>query len=276
MAIYSREQLTKKSFPIVDKYIKEVQLYWGSNGPRPKTDVAGYLPIGVEWFRSTKLNNLIGWDTFPCTDVIMGCTHYIESLILKFSWQGFQILKPEYSYYSLMGKHGVEPDALKENLPLIVSLPNYHYADIRPDWEDILRECEKKNIDIHIDMAWLVTAKNIELDLSHPCIKSFAMSMSKYNLQWNRVGIRWCRQRTMDSVTMLNHYYGEVNTTITSCGAFMAERIPRDYYWNTFATHHADICNQLDLIPTKIIHVAHEDYMQPIGIGRAISENSQC
>lgn len=272
MTVYSRQQLTTKSYPIVDSFLKETQLRW-SNGAWPAHNPKEFLPLGVEWFKSTKLNSIEGWNDFVCEDVIMGCTHYIESLIIKFGWEGFQILRPEYAYYGLMGKHGVEPDHLLENKPLIISLPNYHYAGLRSDWQYILSECERKNIDIHIDMAWITAARNIELDVSHPCVKSFAMSMSKYNLHWNRVGIRWCRQRTMDSITMFNHYYDDVNSAITTCGAYMVKNIPRDYLWNTYAVEHHNLCQQLDLQPTNIVHVALEGPMQPIGIGRALSEN---
>lgn len=271
MTVYTRDQLTTRAYPLVDSFLQNVHDTW-AKGPWPAYNAQQFLPMGVEWFKSTKLNNLIGWDQFECADVIMGCTHYIESLILKFGWSGFQILQPEYAYYNFMGKHGVDIHDLESNKPLVISLPNYHFADLRPDWQDLLRECEKKNIDIHIDMAWLVTAKDIEIDLTHPRIQSFAMSMSKYNLQWNRVGIRWCRQRTMDSVTIFNHYYDDVNAAITTCGAFMVQNIPRDYLWNTYRNDHYDLCNQLGLSPTNIVHVALDENANPVGIGRALAQ----
>lgn len=269
MPQYRHEHLTKRAFPIVDTFLSELKETW-AYGAWPSYNSEQFLPLGIEWFKSTKLNSLIGWDEFEYADVIMGCTHYIESIIIKHGWSGFQILPHEYAYFGLMGKHGTEPGNLQPNVPLLVSLPNYRYADLRPEWDSILRECETKNIDIHIDFAWLTTAKDIEIDLTHPRIQSFAMSMSKYNMHWNRVGVRWCRQRTMDSITMFNHYYEDVNSAITTCGAFMVQHIPRDYTWNTYHDQHFDLCNQLDLTPTKITHVALDENNQPIGIGQAL------
>lgn len=266
---YSRHNITQKFFPINDPLTIKLKDDWIAGG-WPKYTPTDFLPLGVEWFRSTKLNNLLGWNSFPCTDVIMGCTHYLESLIMRFGWDGFQILPSEYAYFGLMGKHGTEVGCLQANKPLILSLPNYKYADLRPQWHDILSECESKNIDIHIDLAWIITARDIELDFDHPNIKSFAMSMSKYNLHWNRVGVRWCRQRTMDSVTIFNHYYEDVNTFLTSCAAFMTQNLPRDHMWDSYAQHHYDACKVLDLIPTKIIHVAHDQQLQPVGISKVI------
>ena len=54
-----------------------------------------------------------------------------------------QILDKEYAYYTVMGKKHTEVGQLEAGKPLIVSLPNYYYGD-RPDWEDVLKECEQK------------------------------------------------------------------------------------------------------------------------------------
>ena len=72
----------------------------------------------------------------------MGCTHYIESLVSKHSWN-IQILPKDYAYYQVMGKQPTNPGELTPNIPLIVSLPNWYYGD-RPDWESVLKECEEK------------------------------------------------------------------------------------------------------------------------------------
>jgi len=264
--------LSKKLIPINDNYLKQLKENWFTNKHTVVTNQE-FIPLADEWFKSTKLNTLIGWDQFDCVDVIMGCTHYIESFVLKYGWEGFQILPQEYGYYGMMGKFGNDVGNLTPNMPLILSLPNWYYADVRPDWDTILRECEIKNIDIHIDFAWITTAKDTHIDLNHPCIKSFAMSMSKYAMQWNRVGLRWSKQRTMDSITMFNHYYGDVNSSITSCGAYMLKNIPRDYGWNTYHDKYFKLCHDHDLVPTNMIHVVKKPQdNQPYSIGLLLSQ----
>ena len=272
--MYSKEQLTKKLLPINDLFLRRLKNDWFANS-HPVVTNQQFIGPATEWFRSTKLNNLEGWNYFPCVDVIMGCTHYIEAFVLKYGWNGIQILPEEYGYYGMMGKHGTLPGELVPEMPLIVSLPNWKSAGIRSDWEDVLKECEAKKIDIHIDFAWITTAKNINIDLNHPQIKSFAMSMSKYAMQWNRIGLRWTKQRTMDSITIFNQYYGDVNSALTSCGAFMIDNIPRDYGWNTYRKVHHDICKQVGAHPTNLVHAIQmpgED--RPSGIGQMISERS--
>jgi hypothetical protein len=71
---------------------------------------------------------------------------------------------------------------------------------------------------------------------------------------------------------MFNQYYGDVNSGITSCGAYMINNIPRDYAWNTYENMHHAICQDLNLIPTKLIHVAKSpETDDPVGIGQLIS-----
>jgi len=252
---YSKDQLTREFIPLNDQYLEQVHLDWFSQSQKPVPN-AKLLPELDEWFRGTTVNELQGWASMPCVDVTMGCTHYIESFVSRHGWDGFQILDHEYAYYSFMGKWGVEIDQLEPEKPLILTAPHYTWAGLRPDWPDILRECEKKNIDIHLDMAWLTLAKNVCIDFAHPCIQSVGMSISKYSMQWNRIGLRYCKQRTMDSITMFNHYYQpNTNLSLSSCASHFIQRVPRDYGWNTYAQYHHDICDQLDLIPTDLIHV---------------------
>lgn len=248
-------KLSTKLSPVVDKHFLELKYNWYKK-PQINYSKLDYIRTADEWFKSTKRNNLLGWEEFPYVDATMGCTHYIESIVIKYGWDGFQILPDEYAYYGLMGKFGTEPGNLEPNKPLMISLPSWRYGDLYAGWDDILKECEKKNIDIHIDMAWITTSKDITLDLSHPNIKSFAMSLSKYNLQWNRVGLRWTRQRGMDNITMFNHYYGDVNTGLMSCGVYMMKNIPRDYIWDKYGEKNLEVCKKYNLISTNILHLA--------------------
>jgi hypothetical protein len=244
----------KKLLPLRDQQLVNLRQQWFA-GQQQMTTKEEFLPAAVEWFRSTRINDLQGWDEFPDTDVILGCTHFIESLVLKHGWAGLQVLPQEYAYYGLMGKHGTEPGMLTPGRPLIVSLPNWRWADLRPEWPEVLRECERKNIPIHIDFAWITAARDIEIDLAHPCIQSFAMSLSKYAMEWNRVGVRWSRQRGMDSVTVFNHFERTANMAQTSAGSYIIKNLPRDYGWDCYGSKHFEVCSELAIQPTKIFHV---------------------
>jgi len=263
---WNHNQLSPTFSPLRDDFLVKVQTDWFAES-HPVVTNQQLIPRLNEWFQSTRVNNLTGWHSFPCVDITMGCTHYIESLVIRLGWDGFQILNHEYAYYSFNGKWGVNAGDLEPNKPLLITIPHYTWAGIRPEWNAVLRECEQKNIDIHIDMAWITLAKNVNIDFSHPCIQSVGMSISKYSMQWNRVGLRYSRQRTMDSITMFNHYYQPgTNSSQSSCAARAIETIPRDYGWNTYGRHHQDICNTLDLNATDLVHVVKDKDNKPWGI----------
>jgi hypothetical protein len=265
------ELITQRLYHLHDNFLMRLKNQWFTNS-HPVIGYQKFIPIADAWFKSSKINTLVGWNEFSNIDVTMGCTHFIESLLIKHSRQ-IQVLPNDYAYYGLMGIHGTPLGSLRPEIPLIVSLPNWKAADIRSDWSAVLSECESKNIDIHIDMAWMTIARDIELDLTHPCIKSFAMSISKYSIEWNRVGLRWSRQRTMDPITMFNHYQGDINSSATSCGAFIMDQLPRDYAWETYRDKHFKICKDYHLTPTKMIHVAKQQD-QVVGIARLLDLDS--
>lgn len=270
--IWKYEKLTTKLHPVQDEFLTGLASSWFEQRHR-RLEHSDFLSCGQEWFKGTKRNDIQGWHKFPCVDVIMGCTHYIESFVMRHGLEGFQVLPGDYAYYTLIGKIGTQPGELEPNKPLIVSLPNWRYGDLRADWNDVLRECEQKNIDVHIDFAWLTVARNIAFELDHPNIKSFAMSMSKYNLQWNRIGLRWSRQRSIDSITLFNHYIGNANQALSTIGVFMVENIPRDYGWDSYEALHNDCCRALQLKPTNLLNVAmNAAGDQVLGIGNMLGE----
>jgi len=263
--------LHKTLIPLQDSYLTELKEKW-YNDPQTPIEHNEFLDKASAWFKSTKENNLQGWSKFPNVDVIMGCTHFIESLVSKHKWN-VQILPREYAYYSIMGKQSTAPGKLKEGIPLIVSLPNYFHGD-RPEWQEVLKECEQKDIDIHIDCAWVTAAKGFEFDFDHPNIKSFAMSMSKYNFTWNRIGLRWSRQRTMDSCTLISAQK-KYNELTTACGAFMMDNLDRDYGWQKYHTQIQKICDKLDLRPTMFFYVVKDRDDNLYSIGKVLGQIKQ-
>jgi hypothetical protein len=263
--------LGTKLSPINDKHLSGLKHSWYEKSQKPVSHQE-FVDKATTWFKSTKVNNLQGWDKFPCVDVIMGCTHFIESLASKNKWN-IQILEKEYAYYTVMGKRHTELGQLQPGVPLVVSLPNYFYGE-RPEWQEVLKECEQKAIDIHIDCAWLTAAQGFKFNFDHPNIKSFAMSMSKYNFSWNRIGLRWSRQRTMDSCTLISTQR-KYNELTTACGYFMMDNIPRDYGWEKYGKLNQQICDKLGLDPTMCFYVVKDKNNKLYSIGKVLGSIKQ-
>lgn len=238
-----------------DDYLAKIKNDWFSKNQKI-IPVDNCIDILDKWFKSTKLNTLHNWDKMPHIDITMGCAHYIESFIIgQGGIDNFQVLDDEYAYYSFLGKWGTPLNELKPNLPLIITLPHWKWGGLRPEWNDVLKICEERNIEIHIDMAWLTLSKGIEIDLGHPNIRSIGLGLSKFGAQWNRVGLRYSKQRRMDSITIFNEFYIKfVNDNLYSCGAYIAQNIERDYSWNTYGDLNNQICEHFGYEPTNLIH----------------------
>lgn len=266
---YDRSFLTSGFKSFTDKKLSKVKTDWLSQS-NELVSHKKFIEIADNWFKSSKRNSIIGWDKFSCIDWTFGNNHFIESTAGRLKWH-IQVLPWEYNTYKLMGIQQTQLDDLVPEVPLFITLPNYKHGGMRPEWEQVLEICKERNIDIHIDLAWYPTAKNFELDLNHDCIKSFAMSFSKYDMLWNRCGIRWCKQRTMDSITLQNFYYTNTNQNLMSAGAFFCNRIPMDYFWDNYEHLHHEVCDNLDLTPSNLFHIAF-DGDTPVGIGSLLTE----
>ena len=259
------KEINKKLFPLIDDKIFNLKnRFFEESQKIPSKDE--FIEQANSWFLSTKINKLNGIDKFSNKDIIIGCTQFIENLCLKYKWN-VQVLPEEYAYYSVMGKQSTNIGELLPKVPLIVSIPNWKHGH-RPEWKKILEECENKNIDIHIDCAWLTVARDIELDLDHPNIKTVGMSISKYIGSWNRVGLRWSKQKTLDSVTLFNAQ-GKYNDTLVSCGSFIMDNLERDYGWNTYGEKYKTVCQENNLEETNFIYVAKEN-SEPVSISNLL------
>jgi len=260
---------TKELHPISDEFIKSLKQDFFNKSQKTVTSDS-FIQQATKWFKSSKLNSIRGWDKFPKIDIMLGCTHFIESTCLRYGWK-IQHLPNEYAYYSINGRTPTDISNLKENVPLIISLPTWQYCDIHPEWNNILKICEKRNIEIHIDGAWFQSAKNIEFDFDHPNIQSFGMSIGKgLDLQWNRIGLRWSRKTLPDSITIMNKF-NQIHGTAIACGSYLMNNIEKDYGWNHYETKNKMLAEKYEMAQTNTIHVLRDKEDKLWGIGRLLS-----
>jgi hypothetical protein len=219
-----------------------------------------FIDQAQQFFISSNRNILTGLDQFGQIDIVMGCQHFIDSLIIKHGITGLQIFEHDYRYYQrlLPDITYAQVGQLDPNKPVLIAAPFPGYLNLHPLWTDILNECGQKKIPVHVDAAWLGSATDIHIDFSHPAIASVAMSLSKgLGLSWNRVGLRWSKQfDSTDNVCIMNKF-GMLPETLVRNGLIAINTISIDYLWDTYASKYNEICRSLKLRPTKIIHAAH-------------------
>ncbi len=221
----------------------------------------------TRWLFNSKLNQLTGFDNFDRVDIINGCTQFIDNLYM----QGpVQVLRGDYRYHERLGLAYVKDvGSLIPDIPLIVAMPFPSIGAPHRDMEEVLHECKIKNIEVHLDGAWVSCCRDINFDFSNEVIRSVGISLSKgLGLGWNRIGLRWTRQSKPDSVTIMNDFHMN-NRALAMIGLHFVRNFPVDYLWNKHGDRYYKICKDFNLIPTNSIYLALQENV-PVGVSPLI------
>lgn len=219
----------------------------------------------------SKLNSITGFSSFNRIDICLGCTQYLDSLHILHG--RIQILKGEYSYHQKINKNTIltEEDSLVPKVPLIISIPFARIGKVYPNLSQLLDKCKELEIDVHLDGAWLTASRNVNIDLSHPSIKSFAVSMSKgYALGgWNRIGLRFTKQDSEDIITVMNDY-NQINSMSVVIANYFLDNLEPDHLWHLHAEKHEKVCKDFNLNTSDTIHMATDSLGNVVGIAPLI------
>lgn len=218
-----------------------------------------------EWILNSKLNNLQGIS--GRLDIINGCTQFIDNLYMK---GPLQVLRGDYRYHQRLGyAFFKDVGSLIPDIPLIIAMPFPQIGAPHINMEEILYECKIKNIEVHIDGAWITCCRDINFDFNNEVIRSVGISLSKgLGLGWNRIGLRWTRDRGQDSVTIMNDFRMN-NRALAMIGLHFIRNFPSDYLWNTHGERYYKVCKDFNLTPTKSIYLALRNG-QPVGVSPLI------
>lgn len=252
--------------PLCDQYLES--LFEGVFKSKPLDHSISmhdkFKELASSWILESKLNNLKGLDSFKHIDLMSGCTQFIDNIYMK---GPVQTIKGDYKYHERLGHSlQVEPGNLKPNTPLILALPFPTLASIHPNTEEILNECMEKNIEVHIDGAWISCSRFIDFNFAMPAVVSVGISLSKgLGLGWNRIGLRWSKHRDNDSITIMNDFHMQ-NRALTIVGNHVLSNVQPDYLWNRYSAINDKVCKDFNLKPTNAIHMAKDSSGRLVGL----------
>jgi len=210
--------------------------------------------------QSSKCFELKNLEMFEIKETIIGCHHFIDSILIKNSISNVQVLEHEYKYYERLNPNWnwATQGNLLPDQPLIIATPFPGYLDVHPDFEQLLDETLEKNIDVHLDCAWLTCSKDLTIDVSHPSIKSIGISLSKgYASSWNRIGLRYTKVKDpTDPITIFDNA-DMCPESIIRNGICLLEHIPIDYMWNKYSTKYYSLIKEYNLTLGKILFAAY-------------------
>lgn len=203
--------------------------------------------------------NVSGLDLFEQKDVIIGCHHFVDELIMTYGLNNLQLFKGGYNYYERLDPDikFVTLDTLEFKKPLILEYPFPKYLREHLYYQDIIQKCNQLEIDVYLDCAWLPASFDLDLDLTQPCIKGMAMSLSKcFGLHWSRIGVRWLKNKKEDGIFLQNKNR-MISFPNLMIGKYYLDRIPMNFLINKYQSKYYQICEDLSLHPGKVILGAH-------------------
>ena len=139
---------------------------------------------------------------------------------------------------------------------LVISAPFSDTCDIYPNLENILSECDNKNIPVLLDLAYINLATNIEIDLTHSCIEYIVSSLSKvFPVENYRIGIRLQKTMFEDPLYVINEVnYNYINMLSVYLGTEMMKHFEPDYIFNKYRQKQLDFCKRLNVEPTSCVY----------------------
>jgi hypothetical protein len=255
--------------PLVDNHIESIiqdVLFGKMDSDISDTVYTNFKQEMTDWLCASKLNALTGFDSFNRVDIVNGCTQFIDNIYMQCQPQ---ILVGDYRYHDRLGNWGTQPGLLREGVPLVIAMPFPNTGDVHVNMQEILDEAQDKGISVHVDGAWLTCCRGIDFALSHPSIKSVAISLSKgLGLGWNRVGLRWTKESSPDAISIMNDFNMNLRAT-AKIGLHFIRNLESDYLWNKHGARYYKVCDDFELTPTKSIYLALQDNI-PVGVSPLI------
>jgi len=253
----SLAMLSDDKLDTVRRNIMDGQCVWKSLQRKPHDEFKENFDYYVKNNKGFTLSHI---DQFPHKEIIVGCHHYLDGLMIKYGRENLQVLEHDYTYYKRL-----DPDRnfstvgnLQPNGALVIATPFPGYLGVHPEFNDILKEATEKNIDIHLDGAWLSCSTGLDIDLSTSCIKSIGISMSKgYHASWNRIGLRYTRSEDLvDPITIYDRSQMCPWTT-AAAGILLLDNVPIDYMWDTYGDRYYQLVKHFDLEVGNILFSAY-------------------
>lgn len=242
-----------------------------------------FLTKYKKWITSSKLNTVIGLDTFNYTDFIQGTSEGFDKFYIRHHTCRFRCFRGEYMYHRLCWATswpnqwayldesqvdlGLEPgDAV------IVSYPFADLGDPHPRFnKEFLDRCFELNIPVLVDSAFFGICGNLTLDYSHPAIEEICFSLSKaFPVNSLRIGMRLRRDMVNDGITIYNSSQ-YINQLSAAVGAKILDIKGPDDTFLKWRDRQINFCKKMNLTPsnTVIFGIDHQHKYQHYNRGMA-------
>ena len=149
----------------------------------------------------------------------------------------------------------IEDDDLAPGDVCVCSYPFALTGDKHENFDWLVDQCNRKNIDLLVDFIYLPNSSNaVDIDLSADCIKEITFSFSKtFPVQCAKIAVRMCKTKPNDPMQISNDE-NICNRLSAGLALDIMNQFPIDYNVDKYYAEQTYWCNKLGLKQTKVVH----------------------
>jgi len=227
-----------------------------------------------------------GWEDYNELCFTQGTTESFAQFYLRFREnKRLRLAKGEYFYNQMMKGlwykekfAWLDEDEIKPNDVVLISVPFSNTGAVPDYLETLLTECDKNNVPVMLDLAYVSLSVNQEVDLTHKCIEYVVSSLSKvFPVELYRIGIRMQRKKFEDQLYVINEKnYNYINVLSAYVGTKLMETYPADYIYNKYRQKQLDMCGQLNVEASPCVYFGIDTKEQFQDYNRGTPTNRLC
>jgi len=205
-----------------------------------------------------KLHN---FDQFRYTGFSAGTQESFLNFYLSNKNKRFRIFRGDYWWHlNVWNSVGInwahiEDDDITVGDICICSYPFALIGDKHENFDWLVDECNRKNIELMVDFIYLPNSTDVvDIDLSADCIKQITFSFSKtFPVQSAKVAVRMCKTKPSDPMQISNDE-NICNRLSAGLALDIINQFPIDYNVKKYHAEQAYWCDKLGLRQTKVVH----------------------
>lgn len=223
------------------------------------TNTQNFLNKYFSYIKESK-NKLIGIENYQSLAFSLGTTNSFDAFYIKHNNKIIVSFAGEYVYHNILQRTTYGETKIINNFEdlstghaLIISVPFADTGNEPEHLEKILDTCDKKDIPVLIDMAYINVAQEITINLNHKCIEGITSSLSKlFPLSTLRIGIRMQKENIDDGVDMISgvNYVNKLGIALADC---LINNFANDYIFSKYKQQQQKLCLDLGVKPSKTV-----------------------
>ena len=245
-----RDKIYGGAWPVPDKDIIEYLMTNSAQSTHTK-----FIKDYYTWF--AKPHNINGVEKFNSLSYCNGTTEAFDKFYHKHMHRKLRFLRGEYFYHQIMAKRFFKDSSFIDDHKdiasgdvVVMSVPFSDTGNVPENYNAIMSQCEKNNVPVLLDMAYISLAVKLDINVDYECIDTITTSLSKvFPVAHWRIGMRMQKENiddTLDAYEM-NSY---LNTHAVNVGHQLIKQYPADYSYNKYKDQQLSLCRMLQLQPS--------------------------